>query len=64
MWDFTLRWWFEQQGRRRLFESGTDIERRRRPLSAEGTSGGEQERGSAPFSLGGGGWGTSPMKIL
>ena len=41
------------QGRRRLLESGTAIERRRRSPSAEGTSGGEHERGYDPFSLGG-----------
>ena len=34
-----------KQGRRRLFESGTAIERRRRSPSAECTSGGEHERG-------------------
>ena len=42
-----------QQGCRRLFESGTAIERRRCSPSAEGTSGGEQERGYVPHSLGG-----------
>ena len=33
------------QGRRHVFESGTVIERRRHSPSAEGTSGGEHERG-------------------
>ena len=42
------------QGRRRLFESGTAIERRRRAPSAEGTSGGGGAReGYDPLSLGG-----------
>ena len=40
------------QGRRRHFESGTALERRRRSTSAEGTSGGEHERGYVPLSLG------------
>ena len=41
------------QDRRRLLESGTAIERRRRSPSAEGTSGGEHERGYVPLLLGG-----------
>ena len=51
------------QGRHRLFESGTAIERRRRPPSAEGTSGGRtQEVIRSPLVRGV--WGISPMKIL
>ena len=34
------------QGRRRFLKSGTAIERRRRSARAEGSSGGEHERGS------------------
>ena len=41
------------QGRRRLFESGTAIQRRRCSPSVKGTSGGEHERGLDPLSLGG-----------
>ena len=40
---------FLRQGRRRLLESGTAIERRRRLPCAEGTSGGEHERGTSAF---------------
>ena len=43
----------DTQGRRRLLESGTAFERRRRSPSAEGTCGGEHERGYNPLSLGG-----------
>ena len=50
------------QGRRRLLESGTAIERRRRSPSAEDTSGGRARGGHVPLSLGG--LGISPMKIL
>ena len=46
------------QGRRRLFESGTAIERGRRSPRAEGTSGGQHGRGYVPLSLGG--FGGSP----
>ena len=54
------------QGRRRLFESGTAIERRRRQPSAEGTSGGRAREGVRPpsFGGGGGGLGISHMKLL
>ena len=41
------------QGRRRLLESGTAIERRRCSPSAEGMSGGEHERGYGPLWFGG-----------
>ena len=45
------------QGRRRVLKSGTAIERRRcSSPSAEGTSGGEHERGGV--------WGISPEKIF
>ena len=39
-----------QQGRRRVLKSGTAIERHRCSPSAEGTSGGEHERGFDPLS--------------
>ena len=48
------------QGRRRLFESGTAIERRRRSPTAE--VGGEHERVTPPVVRGV--WGMSPKKIL
>ena len=38
------------QGRRRVLKSGTAIERHRCSSSAEGTSGGEHERGFDPLS--------------
>ena len=53
-----------KQGRRRLFESGTAIERRRRSLSAECTSGGggRAREGVSSLSLGGF-WGPPPWKF-
>ena len=47
------------QGCRRLFESGTAIQRHRRSPSAEGTSGGRAREGVRPplFRGGGGGMG-------
>ena len=44
-------------GRRRFYESGTAIERRRRSPSAEGTSEKRAREGVRPLSLGGGGLG-------
>ena len=52
---------FKEQGRRRIFESGTAIERRRRSPSADGTSGGRAREGiQPPLVRGGGGVGGSP----
>ena len=51
------------QGRRRLFESGTAIERRRPSPSVKGTSGGRAREGVRP-PLVRGVWGISPMEIL
>ena len=39
-----------EQGRRRVLKSGTAIEHHRCSPSAEGTSGGEHERGFDPLS--------------
>ena len=58
---FTMQSKLLIQGRRRHFESGTAIERRRRSPNVEGTSGGEHERGYVPLSLGG--FGGSPPRL-
>ena len=51
------------QGRRRFLKSGTAIERHRRSARAEGSSGGEHERGHTP-SRKGGGSGDVPREIF